>query len=300
MRKALALLLLAACTRKGPEPPRADLPAPSAALSAAPAVARLRDVDAGPIAAWTDERAIDGLANSCAFDPADAGAPPRAGPWRHASPLDCRQPFEQACVADPCFHEDEESCKSTCQSTCVSCGEGCVKSCESCKAGCKDDACQRSCAEACGKCRQDCLATRDSCTSADCAEVYKTCRTKLVTDWLANGCDQICSACTQRCPNGDCPCWQTPKAKACRANPMLCPEMRWAEERKKIDPKWAANHCDEACAKIWKCAEVECGKSSSCGDPHQTFERCAARIPEAAPCRIRQVGTLLCPEPQSD
>ena len=122
MRKALALLLLAACTRKGPEPPRADLPAPSAALSAAPAVARLRDVDAGPIAAWTDERAIDGLANSCAFDPADAGAPPRAGPWRHASPLDCRQPFEQACVADPCFHEDEESCKSTCQSTCVSCG----------------------------------------------------------------------------------------------------------------------------------------------------------------------------------
>jgi hypothetical protein len=297
MRKAIALALLAACTRRAPDPPRADPPPPSAAPSAAPAAERPA-VDAGPVVAWTDERVTDGLATSCAFDPDDAGLPhvaPR--PW-HGSPLECRQPFEQACVSDPCFHEDEERCKATCQGTCVSCGDGCVKSCESCKATCKDAACRRRCAESCGKCRQDCLTTRDRCTSADCAEVYKTCRTKLVTDWLAQSCDRICNTCTQKCPNGDCPCWDTPQAKACRANPMLCPEMLWAEERKKIDPKWKANHCDEACAKIWKCAEDECSKSTSCGETIKMYERCAARIPEAGPCRLRQGAGILCPEPE--
>jgi hypothetical protein len=296
--RRLLLLVLVACTRKAPEPPRADVPrAPDASVAPAAAVPI---ADAGPIVAWTDLGAIEGLAKSCAFDPTDAGAPTRDGMWERPSPLACRQPFEQACIADPCFHEDEESCKGQCQDTCATCGDGCVKSCESCKAGCKDDSCRRACAEACGKCRQACLTTRDHCTSADCAEVYKTCRTKLVGNWLSNGCDRVCSTCTQQCPNGDCPCWQTPKAKACKANPMLCPEMLWAEERKKLDPKWAANHCDDVCAKIWKCANAECAKHD-CGEPLRMFDRCAARMPESGPCRIRpEVGSLICPEPRSD
>src|SRR5262249_15159486 len=126
-------------------------------------------------------------------------------------------------------------------------------------------------------------------------------RTKLVSTWLANNCDQICAACEKQCPNdfSSCKCYDKPAAKACHANPMLCPEMRYAHERKALDPKWKANHCDDVCVKIGRCAEADCSKASSCGEPMKMYQSCAVKTPGGAACGLRGIeGGILCPEPE--
>jgi len=285
----------AACTRTSdvmrPETAR---PAPDAAGASAPPLS----IDAATIVAWTDPAAIDQLARSCAFEPSGVRES-EDGP----GPLSCDLRYDQACVADPCFHEDREACRKDCTSTCTSCGKTCAGACESCKAGCSDDRCRRTCAESCGRCRQECVGARDRCATAQCREVYRTCRVALVTKWLASGCDAVCrrlTKCNADCSAGDCSeaCQKSiPGVEACHANMMLCPEMASAYERYELDPKWKANRCDAACKQIWKCAEMECSKASGCGEDIKMFDRCAARVPAAAPCGIRE-APLLCPEPE--
>lgn len=289
---------LGGCSRTGPEP-RAE---PARTVDRTPtapdaSLAAVGPADARPILAWTDEQALRELTRSCAFTPpappVDFSFGPRTGP------LSCALHFEQACVADPCFHEDEEACKHECVATCDGCGASCVTSCDSCKTSCKDDVCRRKCAESCGQCRQGCLTSRDRCSTAHCTEVYKECRTKLVSTWLAKGCDAVCARCTQKCPNGDCDCWEKGAGAACHANPMLCPEMFMAPERRELDPKWKANHCEDVCAKVWACAKAECAKSGC--EPMQRFDRCAQRTPGTSVCGVAApLGSMRCPEPQEE
>jgi hypothetical protein len=288
-----ATALLAACTRRSPEPPRADPVLPAAVADAAPARVAAEAVDAGPIVAWTDERAIAELASSCAFVPQS-----NKGRYNE-DPLACTLPIEQACIADPCFHEDAESCKSACDEACTSCGGACVRTCDACKTGCakeaSGDGCRRRCAQACGACRQGCLSARDRCRSADCTQVYTACRQKLVSEWLAKDCDRACSVCDRKCGPESCTCWESGPAKACNANPMLCPEMFTAPERRELDPKWKANHCDEVCAKVWKCAQAACEKTGC--EPASKLDACAAKAPQAGACGIRELAFLRCRTP---
>lgn len=223
------------------------------------------------------------------------------------SPLGCGLPYDQACVADPCYHGAREDCRKACGETCATCGGACTVSCDRCKAGCKDDACRLRCATLCGQCKQDCLTARDRCGSATCTTTYEKCRTDLVSGWLKNNCDAVCvgfNACWERCQNRaseneDCmeKCTRTVAgAKACNPNPMLCPEMRNAAERKKLDPKWKTNKCDELCARVWTCAKETCAKTPGCGEDIKMFDRCFARAGAQA-CGDKGQFELLCPEP---
>jgi hypothetical protein len=286
-------LALAACSRPVPEAHVAALP--DAFDAAVPAIAvDAPPPDAGPITAWTDPAAIDALARSCAYDPTVRGR----------GPLACASPIEQACVADPCEHEEIGACHGACVSTCAACGGSCVSQCEACKAPCKDDACRRACATSCGQCRQACVTALDRCTTGHCAEEYKACRTRLVSSWIANKCDAVCkpfdaclNACARRDKEGeDCTltCYEKlPVARTCNANPNLCGEMLYAPERRRLDPKWKAGNCDAVCAKIWSCAATACEKAG-CIEPIKHFDACRARTAGASACGAT---SLLCPEP---
>ncbi len=290
---------VAGCTREGGAPRAApNTSAVPAAIGSGVADSGLDAADAGPIVAWTDEQAIRQLARSCAFMPP---APPGETEYSRASPLSCRLDVEQACVADPCFHEDETQCKQACATTCDGCGGSCVTSCEACKSSCKDDGCRLRCAASCGRCRQECLTSRDRCSSAHCTEVYKQCRTNLVSNWLAKGCDAVCARCSRQCADGDCDCWNRgPAAVACNANPMLCPEMNAAPERRELDPAWKANHCEDVCVKIWACAKSACENSKDgCGEPAKMFDPCSRRVAGAGPCKLAGLdGMMRCRWPQ--
>ena len=288
------------CSRTGPEPRaepvRAHEPTPRPLVGDASSVGASA-VDAGPILAWTDEAAVAGLARACGFTP-----PPPTNPREgRAGPLSCALDFEQACVSDPCFHEDETTCKEQCVTTCDGCGASCVTSCESCKSSCKDDACRVKCAASCGRCRQECLTARDRCSTAQCAKVYDACRTKLVSTWLAKDCDAVCARTTKKC-GFDSDCWEkSPAVAACRANVVLCPEMATAPERRTLDPKWKQNHCEDVCAKIWACAAATCAKKSGCGEPAKEFEGCSRRVAGTQVCGTVGIdGMMRCPEPQTE
>lgn len=304
MKLALAWIWLAscvaACTRPLPEqahvgPPAnvsSSPPASAAAFaSASPQALALTSASKPParkIAAWTDPDVVRELARSCAFEP-----PKSIGP-ESPDPLACDLPYEQACVADPCWHRAREDCRKACGATCGTCGKACIASCESCKMSCADDACRTRCAEACGRCRQDCLTARDRCGSASCTGVYTKCRADLVSAWIKNNCDGVCSAfdrCLERCESksGD-DCFETcratvPGAKTCDANPILCPEMFMAPERRKLDPKWRANKCEDVCAKIRACARAACGKTDAgCFPTDEMFQACWKRTSGASAC----------------
>ena len=296
---------VAGCTREGgasrADPNTSGVRAVAAGSAAGAVDSGLDVADAGPILAWTDEQATRQLARSCAFTP--PAAPGELGYRPRSSPLSCRLDIEQACVADPCFHEDETQCKQECATTCDGCGASCVTSCETCKSSCKDDACRLRCAASCGRCRQDCLTTRDRCSTAHCTEVYKQCRKNLVSSWLAKGCDAVCARCTRQCPDGECDCWKKGTvAVACNANPMLCPEMNAAPERRELDPVWKANHCEDACGKIWACAKTACASAKDgCGEPAKMFVPCSQRVAGAGACKLVGLdGMMRCPEPQEE
>jgi hypothetical protein len=62
--------------------------------------------------------------------------------------------------------------------------------------------------------------------------------------------------------------------------------MRSFPDRRNVDPRWKANACDAACAKIWACARAAC-RPPDCYFDDNDFAECAARIPEAARCGLR-------------
>lgn len=187
-------------------------------------------------------------------------------------PLDPEMAHDQI-IADECFEDFFGGCRKTCVQTCVTCGENCTTE----------------------KCRADCLAARDDCARAQsghCASTYRECRTKLVTDWLANKCDAVCAP-FRKCPECDA------GAKAAACVPARCDAMQSAAERKVLDPKWKANQCDAVCTKIWACAEADCEKAPGCIEPIKKYEACALRIPGTVACGLRDgASTLLCTEPQ--
>ena len=98
-----------------------------------------------------------------------------------------------------------------------------------------------------------------------------------------------------------CDCWEKgPGAAACHANPMLCPEMFMAPERRELDPKWKANRCEDVCVKIWACAKTACEKAS-CVEPVKMFDGCSSRTAGAAVCGvIGLAGLSRCPEPVAE
>jgi hypothetical protein len=75
---------------------------------------------------------------------------------------------------------------------------------------------------------------------------------------------------------------------------MICDAMLYAPERRQVDPAWKANGCDDACAKIWRCARDTCNKGG-CVEPIKEFEGCRARI---APPKACGHLSMLCPEPE--
>jgi hypothetical protein len=302
----VSLVACAACTRPPPDAPRADpsVRADASLVAVSPVPPARAVVDAGPIVAWTDPGAIEGLARSCAFEPPrDASKP--TDPERQ-DPLSCKLVVHQACIADPCWHEDFQSCRAACGDKCSTCGSACVRECEACKGACRDDACRRACAERCGACRQACLTARDQCATADCTRVHEQCRQKLVESWLSRKCDGVCaaiSACHERCDKaGKDDCFElcetkNAAAKACGANSMTCQEMQYAPERKKLDPKWVDNKCDDVCKRIWSCAQTRCQKTG-CGELIKEYAVCAARTAGSDACGLRSFNMALCPEPE--
>jgi hypothetical protein len=140
------------------------------------------------VSAWTDPDVVVELATSCRF------APPKATTVGEISPLSCEAGmFDQSCVYDPCFNDNQDKCKPKCKSACDACATHCTSACETCKKPCKDDDCKMACATTCGACRQECLKEKDHCISGTCAAQYERCH----TDWRAR---YFKSACPAACP----------------------------------------------------------------------------------------------------
>ena len=222
MRSASPAVLLCAslfglngCSHDDPpiKQPTSSIAAPpaSAKSSATAAGSASSAAPSGPILAWTDPAAIEGLTKSCSF------APPPAPDSDSPDALSCALPMEQSCVYDPCFNKTQD-CQGKCVDTCTSCGTACASSCDGCKSKCTDDACRRACATTCGSCRQDCLGARDKCSTAGCAAVGgDACYAAEKKAWKANGCTGICAkynACAEKCThNADDSTWDACRTK---------------------------------------------------------------------------------------
>lgn len=137
-----------------------------------------------------------------------------------------------------------------------------------------------------------------------CGEEYRTCRTKLVGDWLASDCRSLCLP-YDRCivaavGTGATKCderFETSAAGKPACNPFACATLRWAQERKVLDSSWTKNGCEDVCTRIWSCAKTECFRSN-CSEPIKRFATCARRAPKAAACDLLETSaTLLCQEP---
>lgn len=185
-----------------PAPPAPVTSAPPGAASAHPsASASAPAPPEPPPAAWTDAPIVAELAKDCAY------APPGVEKMdEDASVLACAGGlFAQACVADPCYAQDQEDCKPKCQRTCNTCSSACVTACTACKKPCKDDACKAACAATCGACKQGCLTAKDRCATGTCGQRYKQCSDGLVAKWKSSGCAPACkkyNACQSACPEG--------------------------------------------------------------------------------------------------
>jgi hypothetical protein len=236
-RGSAALLLfaglIAGCTptQDGPAPAvRPDLPpSPAAPVAVAP-VGVARDAAMSPepqldpdeAKSWTEPDVVLALARDCRWMPpaedASGDAPGRA------SPLSCTLEFEQSCVPDPCFDEDQRTCKPACLRGCNDCADACGSRCETCKRDCRDEACRRSCASTCGWCHATCLKDKDRCTSGTCGDAYATCRKRLLAEWKRSACPAVCPrvrACLDKCYKGPEPATCTER---CQAQMGACPE----------------------------------------------------------------------------
>lgn len=225
----LLLLSASACTgaQSGPgaHPEAPPVASALAKPAAAPPTARadVAAADAGDpedAKAWTDPAVAERLAADCRWRPTRGADKP----YRE-SPLACGLDFEQSCVADPCFDDDQERCKPACVKTCQACGDGCASTCESCKAGCADDACRRACAARCGECHAACLREEDRCKTGTCGQAFAACHARLGAEWRRGGCTAECervydcaAACEDKNPLGPC-------ATACATKHMRrCPK----------------------------------------------------------------------------
>jgi len=207
---ALALSLLAACTRSppraprlAPEPvaaPRAIAPAPTVVVDAGAAV------DAAPLpaapgpwaSAWTDPAAVERLAADCNF------RPPPDPETDEGSPLLCATDIEQqSCSYDPCHENVDLPCRRVCGRSCTSCDTRCRGACGRCRASCHDEACVRACAASCGQCLQGCLTEKDRCLTAGCTARYQACFRRSVSHFRSGPCLASCGRCTDSCPAED-------------------------------------------------------------------------------------------------
>lgn len=207
---AVCMLLPVACTRTREAPKvRADTPvavavadaAPPTAPSVAPAAAVRQDAAPASVPtlldakAWTDDVAISALAKDCR-----AEVKPEHDYESH--PLSCQLEFEQSCIPDVCFDEDQRDCKPKCKKGCDDCSGACATKCEACKAPCADEACREACATKCGECRQACLTAKDECTSGTCGKAFRVCRARVTAEWNKGGCTKACKRvepCAQKC-----------------------------------------------------------------------------------------------------
>lgn len=224
MRSARALLLglslLTAPAAAGP--PAAATPPPGKPAARSAAVIEERPKS------WTDPQVVRELEKSCAFDPdkiKDADEKARwLGPIEmgESSPLSCQAAFDQSCVYDPCWTQQEDKCKPACTKACLSCGAACVAPCEACKQACTDGACKTRCAQQCAACHETCVRQNDRCSTGTCTEEYKRCGVDLKKSWKKNNCKQVCrtyTTCAERCGGDDYPdekCQKRCKPKADR------------------------------------------------------------------------------------
>jgi hypothetical protein len=296
-------LVLAACTRPAAHAHVDESLARDAASRGAPDAAAIAaaPTDEAPGTAWTDPDVVRGLAASCAFDPVMAH-----DSKGNIGPLACEIEFEQSCVADPCAEEQRETCAGACTATCRACADTCVSQCDACKSGCNDDACRRACAEKCGACRQTCVVARDRCATGDCVRRHAECRERRVKEWILNKCDAVCAPfdrCFNRCTEAspaplDCAerCERAvPGALTCHPDPQLCQEMQFAPERRTLDPRWKANHCDDVCKPILACMKKECA-GKKCEHAFEPFDACVAKVPGASVCNAMSLLLLICQE----
>lgn len=209
---ALALILLAACSkspppspRLAPEPvssPRAIAPAPTVdAGAAADAALDVVPLPAAPgpwASAWTDPAAVARLAEDCNFRPAPDPV------TEEGSPLLCATDIEQqSCNYDPCHENVDLPCRRVCGRSCTSCDTRCRGACGRCRASCHDEACVRACAASCGQCLQGCLTEKDRCLSAGCTARYRECFHRSVLQFRNGPCLASCARCTDLCPEDE-------------------------------------------------------------------------------------------------
>jgi hypothetical protein len=225
-------LALAACTpiatSTAPSDPPARAPArsdpaprPTPPSSSTPASTPSLAPSEGPrgASAWTDAVITDRLTKDCAWEP------PVTSSADEPSPLACSLELEQSCLPDPCFDDDQQTCKPACKKACGDCAATCTKDCQSCKHLCADEGCRHACAATCGSCRQACLSVKDRCASGTCGQAYSACRKKLTEDWKRSTCKVVCprvSQCAIACRTDD----NVEKCTAgCRKRLMAgCPE----------------------------------------------------------------------------
>jgi hypothetical protein len=216
--------------------PAVTHPAPSATEAAtSSAAATAPDIDfndphEASVDAWTDEYAVQALAQDSSWDPggclksmeavagqmldgmqfAEENAPPPqpgyvvlpAAACKGLLPLACARLPGQSCAPDECSQSDY-ACYPACGRDCNGCAGKCVTSCDSCKSACKDDACRLTCAKSCGECRQSCLQALDQCTTAHCAEVGEACFKDRDDAWNKSDCPKVCpkvQKCVEKCP----------------------------------------------------------------------------------------------------
>jgi len=185
---------------------------------------------------------------------------------------------------DPCLGSSREACWTGCENDCMACGATCARD---------------------GACEARCLRARDECKNEHCKAVHSSCRADIVSRWLADRCDDRCGpfrACMLRCgtlsgpESGDCVGGCTkPSTPSC--NVYWCDAMQNAPERKRLDPKWAANRCEDVCARVWKCAASECQRSPGCAEDVKKYGACVERVPGARGCGLKDSWGL-CPEPE--
>ncbi len=228
------------------------------------------------------------------------------GPLPAGTPV-CSPSSEFVDREDPCSIHEGHDCESRCGARCEACDATCRTTCGACFGACNDSACETRCASQEGACRVACSRERVGCASTRCAEEYRACRSKLVGDWLASDCRSLCipydrciAATSTRASASATTCDERFLASAASkpaCNLFACATLRWARERKVLDPSWTKNGCDDVCARIWTCAKAACF-SSNCNEPIERYATCAKSTPKAAACDLIEISaTLLCEEP---